>query len=166
MAVVIRPARREDAEALLRVKAQSWREAYGAHLPAEVFDRADARVPQDAPAWAALVGSDRDLWVAEDDDGGRLVGVALAGPSRIEDEGLPPRQLMVLYVLAEAYGTGVGARLLDAVVGDGPAVLVVLAENPRARAFYAKHGFEDHGAPAPMDGAWAGLHEQRMVRRG
>lgn len=48
---------------------------------------------------------------------------------------------------------------------DAEALLRVKAQSWR-EAFYAKHGFEDHGAPAPMDGAWAGLHEQRMVRRG
>lgn len=189
MAAVIRPARPEDVEALLRVKARSWREAYGSLLAAEVFDRVDARVPEDVPAWAALIGSDKDLWVVEA-DGGRLVGVALAGPSRIErpacgepeashasdasdapDDGsaspsMPGRELMVLYILAETYGTGVGARLMRAAAGDGPAVLRVLAENPRAIAFYRKHGFVEDGAPQPMEGAWAGLHEQLMVRRG
>ena len=44
-------------------------------------------------------------------------------------------------------------------------MLRVLAENPRAVAFYAKHGFAAVGAPEPMTGPWAGLHEQLMVRR-
>ena len=107
---------------------------------------------------------DRELWVA--DDGGRLLGMALAGPRRSQGGGLPDLELMALYVLAEAYGTGLGALLLDAVVGKRPAVLRVLAENPRAVAFYAKHGFAPEGGPEPMTGPWAGLHEQLMVRRG
>lgn len=175
--VTVRPAAPGDVEALLRVKARSWREAYGALLPSAYLDAIEARIPEDVPAWTALIGSDRDLWVA--DDGGRLLGVALAGPRRSAAEtartgaddaaaspaDLPDVELMVLYVLAEAYGTGVGARLLDAVVGDRPALLRVLAENPRAVAFYVKHGFAAVGAPEPMTGPWAGLHEQLMVRR-
>ncbi|RUQ27324.1 GNAT family N-acetyltransferase, partial [Micrococcus sp. HSID17245] len=131
--VTVRPAAPGDVEALLRVKARSWREAYGALLPSAYLDAVEARIPEDVPAWTALIGSDRDLWVA--DDGGRLLGVALAGPRRSAAEtgrtgaddaaaspaDLPEVELMVLYVLAEAYGTGLGARLLDAVVGDRPA---------------------------------------------
>lgn len=163
MTVTVRPAAPEDVEPLLRVKARSWREAYGGLLPAAHLDEMDAGVPAQVPGWVALIGSDRDLWVA--DDGGRLVGVALAGPRRGRGEDLPDLELMVLYVLAEAYGTGLGARLLDAVVGKRPACLRVLAENPRAVAFYAKHGFAPEGQPEPMTGPWAGLHEQLMVRR-
>lgn len=163
MTVTVRPAAPEDVEALLRVKARSWREAYGGLLPAAHLDEMDAAVPDQVPGWTALIGSDRDLWVA--DDGGRLVGVAVAGPRRDRDGDLPGLELMVLYVLAETYGTGLGARLLDAVVGQRPACLRVLAENPRAVAFYAKHGFAPEGEPEPMTGPWEGLHEQLMVRR-
>ena len=162
--VAVRPAAPGDVEALLRVKARSWREAYGALLPSAYLDAIEDRIPEDVPAWTALIGSDRDLWVA--DDGGRLLGMALAGPRRSQGGGLPDLELMALYVLAEAYGTGLGALLLDAVVGKRPAVLRVLAENPRAVAFYAKHGFAPEGGPEPMTGPWAGLHEQLMVRRG
>ena len=164
MAVTVRPATSDDVEPLLRVKAQAWREAYGGLLPAAHLDAVDAGVPEQVPGWAALVGSDRELWVA--DDGGRLLGMALAGPRRSQGGGLSDLELMALYVLAEAYGTGLGALLLDAVVGKRPAVLRVLAENPRAVAFYAKHGFAPEGGPEPMTGPWAGLHEQLMVRRG
>ena len=164
MAVTVRPATSDDVEPLLRVKAQAWREAYGGLLPAAHLDAVDAGVPEQVPGWAALVGSDRELWVA--DDGGRLLGMALAGPRRSQGGGLPDLELMALYVLDEAYGTGLGALLLDAVVGKRPAVLRVLAENPRAVAFYAKHGFAPEGGPEPMTGPWAGLHEQLMVRRG
>ena len=75
--VTVRPAAPGDVEALLRVKARSWREAYGALLPSAYLDAIEDRIPEDVPAWTALIGSDRDLWVADDD--GRLLGVALAG---------------------------------------------------------------------------------------
>ena len=131
--VTVRPAAPGDVEALLRVKARSWREAYGALLPSAYLDAIEDRIPEDVSAWTALIGSDRDLWVA--DDGGRLLGVALAGPRRSAAEtgrtgaddaaaspaDLPDVELMVLYVLAEAYGTGLGARLLES-HGAVPAV--------------------------------------------
>ena len=43
--------------------------------------------------------------------------------------------------------------------------LGVNQNNGRAQRFYAKHGFAAVGAPEPMNGPWAGLHEQLMVRR-
>ena len=68
-------------------------------------------------------------------------------------------------VARAVFGEGPDPAVGHAVVGDRPAVLRVLAENPRAVAFYAKHGFAAVGAPEPMTGPWAGLHEQLMVRR-
>ena len=85
--VTVRPAAPGDVEALLRVKARSWREAYGALLPSAYLDAIEDRIPEDVPVWTALIGSDRDLWVA--DDGGRLLGMALAGPRRSQGGGLP-----------------------------------------------------------------------------
>jgi len=161
----VRPARAGDVEPLLRVKAQSWREAYGALLPADVLDRAEAGVPDEAPRWVPLIDAGHRLAVAED-SGGRIVGMALEGPLRPEAPGLPARELKALYVLERFHGAGVGAALLEAVLQEGPAVLHVLTENPRARAFYRRHGFVDEGPPQPLGGDWRGLHEQRMVRRG
>jgi 2-(1,2-epoxy-1,2-dihydrophenyl)acetyl-CoA isomerase len=39
---------------------------------------------------------------------------------------------------------------------------VVFEQNPRARAFYARHGFVPDGARATDD--WTGLPEVRLVR--
>jgi GNAT superfamily N-acetyltransferase len=79
---------------------------------------------------------------------------------------LPSLELRALYVLAEVYGTGVADALLTCAVGDAPCRVWVLSADDRARAFYRRQGFVDHGDPAPMTGPWAGLDEQLMVRRG
>jgi GNAT superfamily N-acetyltransferase len=69
--------------------------------------------------------------------------------------------LYVLYVLAADHGSGAGAALLDAVVGpQESAALWVADPNPRAHAFYRKHGFVPDGTMQVEDG----VREIRMVR--
>ena len=52
-----------------------------------------------------------------------------------------------MYVDPEHWGDGAGAALMDATIlelqtkGYEPAYLWVLADNPRARRFYEKHGW-------------------------
>ena len=71
------------------------------------------------------------------------------------------RQLYVLYVIAADHGTGAGRALLEAVVDpQEPVALWVADPNPRAQAFYAKHGFAADGAAQVEDG----VREIRMVR--
>jgi ribosomal protein S18 acetylase RimI-like enzyme len=68
-----------------------------------------------------------------------------------------------IYVAAAHHGTGVGQSLLDATAGDGPAMLWVAKDNPRAVAFYRRNGFEFDGAEQADPGA-AGMTGARMVR--
>ena len=71
------------------------------------------------------------------------------------------RQLHVLYVHAADHGTGAGSALLEAVVDpDESAALWVADPNPRAQAFYRKHGFVADGSAQVEHG----VREIRMVR--
>ena len=71
------------------------------------------------------------------------------------------RQLYVLYVYAAGHGTGAGRALLEAVIDPAePAALWVADPNPRAQAFYRKHGFAADGTARSGDG----VREIRMVR--
>ena len=99
------------------------------------------------------------IWVAEVD--GEIVGWANTSTGRDADR---PRDLELegLYVLDAHHGTGVGQALLDAAVGDRPAYLWVLADNPRARAFYRRNGFEPDGTEK-VDEEWE-VTEVRLVR--
>ena len=137
-----------------------WEEAYADLVPADLL--AARRAGRDAriERWRSIVpaGSSSTLlaW-----SGDRLVGFSSTGTGRDDDAGLPPLELMALYVRASAYGTGVGSALLEAAIGSADAYLWVLDGNARAIAFYERQGFRFDGATKPED---VGL-ERRMVRR-
>jgi GNAT superfamily N-acetyltransferase len=96
--------------------------------------------------------------VAERDD--QLVGIAMSGPPLDAAAGWA-RQLYVLYVYAVDHGTGAGSALLEAVVDpEETAALWVADPNPRAQAFYRKHGFVADGTAQVENG----MREIRMVR--
>ena len=91
---------------------------------------------------------------------GELVGVAMSGPP-LDAGAAWVRQLYVLYVHAADHGTGAGPALLEAVVDPQEWVALWVADpNPRAQAFYRKHGFLADGT-AQVEG---GVREIRMVR--
>ncbi|GAA3906358.1 GNAT family N-acetyltransferase [Microbacterium invictum] len=159
--VSVRPATEADAAEIARVQVQGWHEAYTGRMPQSVLD--DLDVTQRTGVWARIIASGRSgVWVAESDD--HTIGFASAGPS-MDDDDVPGRlQLYAIYVLATHYGSGAGTALLDAAIGAEPASLWVLEDNPRARAFYAKHGFAPDGT-AKEDLAWgAPIHEVRLTR--
>jgi GNAT superfamily N-acetyltransferase len=89
-----------------------------------------------------------------------VIGVAMAGPPESPEPGWSVH-LYVLYVLAADHGTGAGAALLNAVIGpQESAALWVADPNPRAQAFYRKHGFVADGTVQVEDG----VREICMVR--
>ncbi|HUB41811.1 MAG TPA: GNAT family N-acetyltransferase [Streptosporangiaceae bacterium] len=91
---------------------------------------------------------------------GQIVGLAMAGP--VADDGPAwAAQLYVLYLLAAHHGSGAGTELLEAVIAPAEsAVLWVADPNPRAQAFYRKHGFRPDGTHKIEDG----VREIRMSR--
>ena len=98
--------------------------------------------------------------VAVADRGGELVGIAMSGPP-LDAGAAWARQLYVLYVIAADHGTGAGSALLSAVVNPEESVALWVADpNPRAQAFYRKHGFVADGS-AQIEG---GVREICMVR--
>jgi GNAT superfamily N-acetyltransferase len=107
-----------------------------------------------------------ELWIATDSES-NIVGVAGGGPAADDDADTGVElDLQVLYVLSGHYGTGLAAKLLETVLTGRDALLWVLENNPRAQAFYAKHGFVADGRIESLVDDWAGLKEIRMVRRG
>lgn len=160
MTVRIAPARLGDAEALTDLHLDVWEEAYADLMPASVFTERRSRRAERVASWSGIIANaSSDNLLAWSPDGG-LVGFSSTGGGRDPDEGLPPLEVMALYVRASSYGTGVGHALLEAAIGASPAYLWVLDGNARATRFYERHGFVLDGATKPED---VGL-ERRMVR--
>jgi len=160
-AVTVRGARVGDAAAMARVHVASWRSTYRGLMPDAVLDD-PGFVGRREDFWTAALTDERfarnRCAVAEHE--GEVVGIAMSGPAVDDDaEGV---QVYVLYLLDGHHGSGGGSALLDAVIDpDARAVLWVADPNPRAQAFYRKHGFAFDGAEQ-LDG---GVRERRMVRQ-
>lgn len=158
-AAIIRPAVLADVDAIARLHVASWQETYRGLIDDAVLDdptfidrrrRFWSTVLDNGPASGALALADR---------AGDIVGVALAGPPRDEDATWDT-ELYVLYTYARVYGSGIGGALLTAVVPrERSAALWVAEPNPRAQAFYRKHGFEPDGVSK-----FDGIREIRMLR--
>lgn len=160
-AFVIREPTSADVPDLVRVHVETWRATYSELLPAGFFT--EEFIAGRTRMWTSLTSdprADRRLRVAEREGG--VVGFALAGPAV---GSAPPRplQLYSIYLDPDRHGSGAGQALLDAVLGDSPAVLWVAERNPRARAFYEHNGFRLDGE-RHVDAAMPELVEVRMVR--
>ncbi|MGA0567198.1 GNAT family N-acetyltransferase [Rathayibacter sp. KR2-224] len=192
--VSIRRATPADALGIARVHVRSWREAYGhvfspfllgrlsvesraerwrrmiiagaevwvAELVAQPVESA-AHAVRAAPAKASALKAAPTAKAAPGAVS-RIVGWASAGPARDED-GPVQRELHGIYVLRDHHGTGAAQRLLDAALGNSPAFLWVLVDNPRARAFYRRNGFVPDGTTKVDTFGGEPAAELRMVRR-
>ena len=146
---------------MARVIVRSWQETYRGLMSDAVLDDPGFLTARER-FWTAVLTDERHrenrVAVAERD--GELVGTAMSGPPL--DAASPwARQLYVLYVYAAHHGTGVGPALLEAVVDREESVGLWVADpNPRAQAFYRKHGFVADGTAQVADG----VREIRMVR--
>ena len=146
---------------MARVNVRCWQETYRGLMPDALLDD-PGFLPARERFWAAALTDERyrenRVAVAERD--GDMVGIAMSGPP-LDAAAAWARQLYVLYVLAADHGTGAGRALLEAVVDREESVALWVADpNPRAQAFYRKHGFAADGT-AQVE---AGVREVRMVR--
>ena len=146
---------------MARVNVLSWQETYRGLMSDAVLDDPGFLAARER-FWTAALTDERyrenRVAVAERD--GELVGIAMSGPP-LDAVAAWPRQLYVLYVYAAHHGTGVGPALLEAVVDPEESVALWVGDpNPRAQAFYRKHGFVADGTGQVEDG----VREIRMVR--
>jgi GNAT superfamily N-acetyltransferase len=77
-------------------------------------------------------------------DAGEVVGFAVADIATEPDIDID-FQLYAINVRQAYWGSGVAQRLHDRSVGDRPAFLWVLCDNPRANAFYLRNGYRPDG---------------------
>lgn len=159
--VVVRAARLEDAEEMARVIVRSWQETYRGLMPDDVLDDPESLAAREQFWTMAMTDGRRpQSRIAVAERGARMIGVAMSGPPQDADAAWAT-QLYVLYVHAADHGTGAGAGLLDRVVPPSESAALWVADpNPRAHAFYRKHGFLPDGAHAVVNG----INVVRMVR--
>jgi ribosomal protein S18 acetylase RimI-like enzyme len=153
LSFVVFPAGPSDAEELARVHVASWRETYRglladaflARMSEPGFTRRFRRALTEPGSGITLAAADRY----------GLVGYAQGGPSRRETAGLAngsEAEIATLYVLRQAQGQGLGARLMAqtarALAANGATSLMVsvLRDNIRARGFYEHLGGEPEAA--------------------
>jgi ribosomal protein S18 acetylase RimI-like enzyme len=146
----IRRARETDARGLAEVHVRTWQEAYrdnlpGSYLKALSIDAREGHWRKELHA----ISAERRPWVAEAT--GQIVGFVAAGTAR--DEAADPHtgEVYAVYVLPDCWDRGVGRTLLAHAEHDllehgyEDAVLWVLADNERARAFYEMAGWQADG---------------------
>ena len=114
--VVLRPGVPGDAEAGADLQRACWREAYSGHADAGLLEARLADRDRWVEAWRVHLASGPPRVVAEAAEG--LVGFAVAGPSR-DDDAPVADELYALYTRQSWWGSGVGARLLTAVLPAG-----------------------------------------------
>ena len=159
--VTVRRALVADAPHMARVHVACWRQTYRGLMPDSVLD--DPDLPHARRRfWTGALTDERYISnrvaVAEHD--GAVIGIAMSGP--VEDSDATwSAQLYVMYVDAPHHGCGAGPALLDAVLEpSASAALWVADPNPRAQAFYRKHGFVPDGH-SKVEG---GVRAVRLVR--
>ncbi|WP_282859876.1 GNAT family N-acetyltransferase [Pseudoclavibacter helvolus] len=159
-AFTVRPARIDDAAAIALVHATSWRETYRGTLVSDSVLDAPTFLPDRELFWTRALTEERwaHMRVAVSVHQGEITGIAMSGPS---DPDAASQHLFVLYALARHHGDGSGTALLHAVTRhDEDTTLWVGDPNPRAQAFYRKHGFVPDGTVKVEDG----IREIRMLR--
>ncbi|WP_243076641.1 GNAT family N-acetyltransferase [Microbacterium sp. SS28] len=158
--LVVRGAEPADARGMARVVVDCWRETYRGLMSDATLDHPDLLTRREQFWNAALTDprySANTACVAS--HRGSLIGVAMSGPPL--DGADERRQLYLLYVYAAFHGSGAGSLLLDAVIDPTAAAQLWVADpNPRAQAFYRKHGFVQDGAVRIEEG----VRSIRMIR--
>ena len=165
-AVAVRQARVDDAPQMARVHVDSWRHTYRGLMSDALLDDPGLLQARELFWIGALTDerwSSNRIALAETgsvEADGTVIGIAMSGPAH-EPGTTWDWQLHVLYVEATHHGRGVGAALLDAVLHPHETATSWVADpNPRAQAFYRKHGFTPDGHTRTDHG----VREIRWVR--
>ena len=150
MPATIRPATPKDAQRLAEIHVSAWQAAYRGQLDDEYLDglKVDDRLEQHRRSLQEERGDWR-TWLAE--DGGRVVGFAVTGPSEDADAERSTAEVYAIYLEPDRVGTGLGRDLFDHAVTDlrergfDAITLWVLETNERARRFYEAAGWRPDG---------------------
>jgi ribosomal protein S18 acetylase RimI-like enzyme len=138
----VRRAVVDDADAIERVRTDTWRDAYRGLLPDTLLDG----LGYDGTRRRALMAAmPMEHFVLVAEAHGAVVGFCIGGPSRSPSD--PFRgEVYAIYVLPEHQGRGAGRALLEAAMtellgrGFGSMIIWVLRENAPSRRFYERMG--------------------------
>jgi L-amino acid N-acyltransferase YncA len=146
----IRRASVADAADIASVHVRTWQAAYAHKFGSERLEQLDVR--RRVEGWTRVLTNGEPVFVADED--GRVVAfVSVGACGELEGVG----ELYAIYALPEAWGSGAGGGLMRAAVeqlaADGyrEAILWVLEDNPRARRFYEREGWELDGGSKTDD---------------
>jgi ribosomal protein S18 acetylase RimI-like enzyme len=148
--VDLRLATVADARGIAQVRVQTWQVAYRDILPTQFLD--ELSVDTSERRFREVLNApppDRRTWVADSD--GQVVGFVSFGAMRDQPATLESGEVYAIYVLADCWDRGIGRLLLDtaarelSALGYRSALLWVLADNQRARAFYERAGWHADG---------------------
>jgi ribosomal protein S18 acetylase RimI-like enzyme len=140
--VRVRRAIVDDAEAIERVRTDTWRDAYRGLMPDSLLDG----LGYDATRRRVLMAAqapEQFVLVAEDDDA--VIGFCIGGRSRPPEE-RHRGEVYAIYVLPEHHGRGIGRAMLQAAAkelvdrGFTSMMIWVLRENAPSRRFYERMG--------------------------
>jgi GNAT superfamily N-acetyltransferase len=142
----VRLAEGSDSLAIETIRVRGWQTAYRHVFPANALDE----MPVDDERWRDRLVTPPPGWstfVAENGEG-MVVGFSSVGPSR-DVRGLG--ELYAIYVDPDAWSTGAGRALIERAEEQlraeyDVATLWVLEDNPRARSFYERFGWQPDGA--------------------
>jgi len=157
----IRAARRADADGITDVQVASWRAGYAHVFPESVLyaDDFDSSRRTFWKEWRFGPGHRVAVVTEPASEGGdRVIGFCSYGPERERARGHTGRgEVWAFYLHPDRWGCGAAAQLIDHVEqrlkaeGFASAVLWVLDDNPRARRFYERQGWEPSGIAANFD---------------
>jgi ribosomal protein S18 acetylase RimI-like enzyme len=132
----------DDAEAIERVRTDTWRVAYRGLMPDSLLDGLDYDATRRRAQMSALA-PEQFVLVAE--DGGAVVGFCIGGRSRPPEERFRG-EVYAIYVLPQHHGRGIGRAMLQAAAKElvdrrFPSMIIwVLRENAPSRRFYERMG--------------------------
>lgn len=166
--LALRPAQPDDAVALEHLAGRVFTSTYGPRLSPETLRHHLETELCTHVFRCELLESRSAYWVAQLE--GELIGFI-----KLERTALPACvpsknaiELLKLYVDTDHHSLGAGSRLLETALGSlSPDLeviwLLVWEENPRAIAFYRKHGFEPIGRQDVLVGETA-FHDLVMIK--
>ncbi len=142
----IRRATQSDAEALSLIGAATFLTTFAeVHTTAEITQHCATN--HSVAAYTRLLHPPTDAWLVETPTTQAPVGYALLSTATLPTSRPDDLELKRIYLLPAYQGTGTASALMQQIIaraqerGANRLLLGVYAKNPRAIAYYQKHGF-------------------------